>query len=351
MFFSSNDTGNESSMKFHAFQLSALLACLFFFSNSPTMAQTNPPQLLRAPYQSTVDNLERDYFLYLPKGYTQKTASKWPVLIFLHGDGQRGDGKADLDFVLDSGPLYEAWIQKRDLPFIMIVPQLPMFGLDGEHGPDYLRNRTRDGIPRRQDQGVPPRSADMPARELSGPMRGAVAGKPLPVESELALLENVGWRKTDPDLINILDSVLAAYRADPQRVYLTGSSMGGSGVNYFASEYPDRFAAILSVVGFPLMDQAEAIARARIPAWYFSGGRDPEVKTEYFFATLNRMEELGSLMRFTTEQDMFHDVWNRVFARQDVYDWLLQYTAPAGPARGESTESAPFRAVANRKME
>jgi hypothetical protein len=37
------------------------------------------------------------------------------------------------------------------------------------------------------------------------------------------------------------------------------------------------------------------------------------------------MDELGAIMRFTTEQDMFHDVWNRVYAGEDVYSWLLQH--------------------------
>jgi hypothetical protein len=67
------------------------------------------------------------------------------------------------------------------------------------------------------------------------------------------------------------------------------------------------------------------VAKAGIPVWVFSGGRDPTVETKYFFAGMNRMNELGATMRFTTEQDMFHDVWNRVYAGEDVYKWLLQY--------------------------
>ena len=49
-------------------------------------------------------------------------------MLFLHGDGERGDGKGELDYVLVHGPLFEAWCQRRDLPFIIISPQLPMFG-------------------------------------------------------------------------------------------------------------------------------------------------------------------------------------------------------------------------------
>ena len=80
--------------------------------------------------------------------------------MFLHGNGERGDAKADLDYVLTNGPLYEAWIQKRDLPFIIIAPQLPMYGMDEKA--DYLKRRTRAQIPVRLEHGVPDRPPDVP---------------------------------------------------------------------------------------------------------------------------------------------------------------------------------------------
>ena len=44
------------------------------------------------------------------------------MILFLHGGGERGDGKAELDLVLKHGPLKEAWSAQRDLPFVMIAP-------------------------------------------------------------------------------------------------------------------------------------------------------------------------------------------------------------------------------------
>lgn len=291
--------------------------------NVTAQSEEGEPQLERLSYVSAVDNLERDYFLYLPIGYQENPDKEWPVMIFLHGDGERGDGKVDLDYVLKSGPLYEAWIQKKDLPFIIISPQLHMFGRDGEGGPDYILNRTREEIPERLAEGAPEHNANAPALLIYGPMVGAQAAES-PVLDEV--VTETGWHNTDPDVITILDAVLAEYNADPNRVYLTGLSMGGFGSWYFASKYPDKFAAILPVVGYPTVEQAEAVAEAGIPVWVFSGGRDPVVPTQNFFAGMNRLDELGANMRFTTEQDMFHDVWNRVYAGDDVYNWLLQYT-------------------------
>ena len=311
-----------AKMKVALYLALILLGCLI---NSTTFAEhhNEKPQLVRLPYTSIVDDVERDYFLYLPNGYEEDKAKQWPVLVYLHGDGERGNGKEDLDYVLGYGPLYEAWIQKKDLPFIIIAPQNHMFGRDGPAGPDYIRNRTRAGIPKRLNEGVPPHHADMPALPMFGPMRGATPAKISPPDR---FQRETGWRKTDPDVITILDSVLQNYQADKNRVYLTGASMGGFGTWYYASQYPQKFAALLPVVGYPSVQQAEAVAKAGIPVWVFSGGRDPAVETKHFFAGMNKMDELGATMRFTTEQDMFHDVWNRVYAGEDVYHWLLQFT-------------------------
>ena len=298
-----------------------LLLSGMFIGCSTTAVIKSRPQLTRESYISRVDSLERDFFVYLPLGY-DGSDQKWPVLLFLNGDGERGDGKADLDYVLKHGPLYEAWIQKRDLSFIIVSPQLHMFGRDGPDGPDYILNRKRSEIPQRLDEGIPPHSQEMPAREIAGPMVGSVGAE----KSELNdMVEKTGWNKTDPDVIAVLDTVLAKFQADTGRVYLTGLSMGGYGTWYYAARYPERFAAILPIVGYPTMEQAEAVAKAGVPAWCFSGGRDFVVPTRFFFPGMNKMEEAGGVMRFTTEQDMFHDVWNRVYRGEDAYNWLLQY--------------------------
>ncbi len=257
----------------------AILGCALTLSASFAIDQKKQQQLLRLPYKSIVDNLERDYFLYLPAGYEEDPSRKWPVLIYLHGDGERGNGREDLDYVMSYGPLYEAWVQKRDLPFIIIAPQLHMFGRDGKDGPEYIRNRSRESIPKRLQKGAPPHNADMPALQMYGPMRGAVATD-YPRSDDI--LTTTGWRRTDPDVISILDSVLLNYHADKNRVYLTGASMGGFGTWYYASKYPERFAALIPVVGYPSVEQAETVARAGIPVWVFSGGEIQPYKPNIF---------------------------------------------------------------------
>src|SRR5512140_2924602 len=58
----------------------------------PPSGLPSEPQLLRKSYQSTATQKERQYLLYLPPGYETDKEKVWPVILFLHGSGERGDG-------------------------------------------------------------------------------------------------------------------------------------------------------------------------------------------------------------------------------------------------------------------
>ncbi len=296
----------------------ATLSCAGWAGGPATETATSAePRLLRQSYVSSAGD-ERQYFVYLPAGYGADIERRWPLLVFLHGDGERGDGRAELDWVLVHGPLYEAWIQKRDLPFVIVAPQLDLFGRDETVG--YIRDRDPDSIPRRLAEGVPPRLADFPT---PGPMDGATPAGALPFGPEGP---PDGWPRREQDLVTILDQALERLRVDPERVYLTGLSYGGFGTWFLASRHPRRFAAIAPVVGWGHPRQMAALAERRLPVWVFAGGRDPAVHVEHFFAGLNELERLGhDEVRFTIHEDGGHDVWKRVYGGQDLYDWLLSH--------------------------
>ncbi len=279
-------------------------------------AATSADQLLRLPYTSQLDQAEREYLVYLPAGYNADPEKKWPLLLFLHGHGERGDGLKELDFVMVHGPLYEAWIQRKDLPFIVVAPQLHMFDLR-ENGPDFIRNRSMDDLPVRLPQGVPGRAEFFPTRR---PMAGAAPAD----MSAIPVTHDFGWSRVEEDLVSILNQVEAGFRTDKKRIYLTGLSLGGIGTWYLASKYPQRFAAIAPVVGFGHPSLMEPIARHRIPVWAFAGGRDETVEASYFYPGLNRLEELGhEEVRFTVHEDLGHDTWRRVYRGDDLYSWML----------------------------
>lgn len=279
--------------------------------------QASPPQLLRPNYTSSVDGEEHQFYLYLPKGYGDDPKREWPLLLFLHGDGERGNGRDELPFLLAHGPLMEAWIYKRDLPFIIISPQLPMFGRD-DFIP-YLQNRDPNSLPQHLDEGVPPRQPRFATPE---PMLGAVADDALPTPPEGP--EN-GWFKVEDDLLAMLAQVEEGWQVDRRREYLTGLSYGGYGSWYFASRHPQRFAAMAPVCGWGHPDLVASIAAANLPVWQFAGGRDPVVPIKHMYPALNALEDLGQEVRFTVHEEMGHDVWRRVYAGQDLYDWLLEH--------------------------
>ena len=275
-------------------------------------------QLLRIPYISTVDQSDRNYFVYLPKGYDLKQDKKWPVLVFLHGNGERGNGQNELDYLLIHGPLYEAWIQKRDLPFVMVVPQLHMFGRD-TLGLGYIDNRVTDWIPQRLENGVPERPKDYIIKEK---MLGA-SSDTIPSQTNYF---NGGWNAVETDVMAMIDKTLQVYNTDENRVYLSGISYGGFGTWYIASKNPKRFAAINPIVAYGHPELMDSIAKYKIPVWTFSGGRDQVIPSKYFYEGLNKLEALGHHnIRFTNHEDVGHDgAWRRIYAGDDIYNWLLE---------------------------
>jgi predicted peptidase len=292
-----------------------LLAHLLAGTLAAAAYAKSEPQLLRVTYHSPTLNAERDYFVYLPPDYDKQ--DKWPVILFLHGNGERGDGKGELDYVLKHGPLFEAWCQRRDLPFIIISPQMPM---QDQGEVPYIKNRKPAEIPSRHADGsVDPRPF-FPRSKL--PLDGQLSAAPV---WDVEQAPN-GWNTMAADVMANLDHVLATYKCDPRRVYLTGISLGGFGTWYLASHHPERFAAIAPVVGYGVPAQAAALANPPMPLWVFAGGRDTAVKACYFYPVLNELEKLGHPeVRFTIEADMDHDAWIRVYMGRDLYDWFLTH--------------------------
>ena len=281
-------------------------------------AKASEPELRRIAYLSLRTGKERDYFVYLPRGFQQQRT--WPVMLFLHGDGERGNGKDELDYVLIHGPLNEAWIQKRDLPFVIISPQLDIFSRGDI---PYIRDRTPAQIPKRLATGTAKREDERNAR-----VEPKATG--LPANNDLAWAPKgppEGWSEMDAEIMAMVDATLRDFKGDASRVYITGLSYGGFGTWFFGSKYPRKFAAMAPVVGYGYLDQAAEIAKARLPVWCIAGGRDPAVQPEYFFAAMNELERLGNIEnRFTIEADLGHFTWVRVYAGQDIYTWMLSHS-------------------------
>ena len=294
-------------------------------------------QLLRLAYDSGLTRQKREFFVYLPVGYGPEEETKWPVMLFLHGHGQRGNGKDDLDYVLRHGPLTEAWIQRRPLPFIIISPQLPVLGEI-----EALEERVNLARPERLAEGVPPRNYGYPS-EL--PIQRQNADKfPKGTHSRIETYPApqtlpASWDRIDQELIQMVDRVLKEFHADSKRVYLTGISLGGFGAFHMAAKYPDRWAAVATVVGTGRLEDAEILAKARLPLWMIGGGKDTVVKPHWLYEMARALEAAEHpALRFTVHEDMDHDAWKRVYEGEDLFNWFLRYSSDVRPSHPEKSK-------------
>ena len=269
--------------------------------------------LLRRPFRPSEGTDERNYFLYLPTGFYAETGREWPVMLFLHGNGQRGNAQDELDYILMHGPLREAWIQGRGLPFLIIRPQLPWFS--------RRRPSTRPPGPQRATDGPPPersryeRSTDPMVRKETGEA---------PRWAERGTLDD-GWDLIEKDLLTMLHETIADFRGDADRVYCTGLSYGGFGTWHMAQNYPDRFAAVGPVCGAGDPRKMQPLVEAKLPVWIHQGGRDPLVPVEHVLASARALEAAGHPeVRMTVYEDLNHDVWTRVYEGDDLYNWFLR---------------------------
>ncbi len=272
------------------------------------------PELKRISYISELDGLERDYFLYLPKGYYNDSTQKWPVVMHLHGNGERGNGKDDLKWVTKHGPLMEAWIQKRDFPFILVAPQLQMLGMDTLK--NYIANRDSTTIPKRLNEGVPDR---IPVSKTSLFKEPKTSPLPYPKEGNIR-----GWYLVETDLLRIVTNVQENLRGNKSKTYLTGLSYGGFGTWYMASVHPHTFAAIAPVCGWGHPKLMESIARQNISVFCFAGERDNIIRLQHFYPGFEKLDSLNfNHYEFTIVPEVGHDVWKPVYQGEEIYSWLL----------------------------
>jgi predicted peptidase len=193
-----------------------------------------------------------NYLLFLPERY--ETQEQCPMILFLHGAGERG---SDLDWVKRYG-VAKIVEEQSDFPFIVASPQCP-------------------------------RSQYWSVQLLS----------------------------------DLLDEVIDTYRVDPDRVYLTGLSMGGYGTWYLAAAQPHRFAAIAPICGGG--DPDEACKLKNLPVWAFHGARDSVVPESESKEMVEALKACGGNVKYTVYPEAGHDSWTQTYNNPALYDWFLQH--------------------------
>lgn len=221
--------------------------------------------------------------VYLPEDWRRDDRKLWPIILFLHGRGERGSEgmwqtQIGLPQAVRDHP--DRW------PFVIVMPQCPQnsFWTD----PEML----------------------------------AMAMAALDRETE-------------------------EFRGDPARTYLTGISLGGYGSWELARLYPKRWAAVaIAASGIfwsyaPERWQQEttlpaeyAQAVGRTPFWLFHGADDDLVSPRQSELMFDALRQAGGHVRLWIYQGLRHDCWTRAYGDPELPRWLLAHHAPetANPA-------------------
>ncbi len=199
---------------------------------------------------------EHKYVLFVPH---DKGDKEYPLILFLHGAGERAGGtKAPVDVGIGTAIKK---LGEKEFDFFVLIPRC-------------------DANPR-------------------------------------------NWMANGPDAaraLAMLDDVQKAYKIDAKRLYLTGLSMGGFGTWSLAAKYPDKWAAIVPICGGGDPKAADKIKH--IPCWCFHGDQDTAVKVERSRDMIKALKAAGSQPKYTEYAGVGHNSWDRAYQTPELYAWL-----------------------------
>lgn len=199
---------------------------------------------------------------------------KYPLVIFLHGSGERGnDNEAQLKW--GAGNFADEQTMSR-YPAIVIAPQCPL----GQQWSNFGGDRNS-------------RTLKLQAQP-STPMR---------------LLRE------------LIAQVLKTLPVDSSRIYITGLSMGGFGTYDALSRYPDLFAAAVPVCGGG--DVSKAPVFASVPIWMFQGAENPTVDPGFSTDMLAALMKAGARPGCTILPGVGHFSWLSAYTSQQMIEWLF----------------------------
>lgn len=198
---------------------------------------------------------------------------KYPLVLFLHGAGERGDDNTAQ--LIHGSTLFTKKENREMYPCFAIFPQCP---------------KNKRWVEVNWGDKKPHTAPKTPSESL----RTAKA---------------------------MLDQFMKDNPVDPDRVYLMGLSMGGFGVWDFAQRYPDVVAAAVPICGGA--DNATAAKIKHIPIWTFHGALDTAVWPERTRTMVDELKSVKGNVKYTEYDKVGHDSWNRAFAEKELLPWMF----------------------------
>jgi len=269
-----------------AHRLLVLMTVFAMLATKPVMAQrlaTQPQVAQRRPQTGFLLRTFKDeagdhkYTVFVPHNYTP--AKKWPVILFLHGAGERGNDGV-LPTTVGIGPIVHQ--REANFPFVVVFPQC-----------EDMHGRLLKGWSADTDDGA----------------RG----------------------------LKILEQVEKDYSIDSKREILTGWSMGGYGAWEWAATAPERWLSVVPMSGGG--DRAWGEKLKNVPIWAWHGAKDRSVRVERSRDMIAAIQAAGGNPRYSEVADADHDVWMQAYDDDSLYAWML---SPQGdPAKLPAVTTRP----------
>jgi predicted peptidase len=242
--------------------LLAFTSCASMKSKSKTAAGTLSSGELKWRISKTV---EMQYLCYLPKDYDPKNGQRWPLLLFLHGSGERG---TNLQSVAIHGPL-NLVKQGREFPFIIVAPQCP-------EGQDW-------------------------------------SNEPL-----LALLDHI-TKKFAVDMNRVYLTGLSMGGYGTWRLAFAHPEK-------FAAIVPICGGGSLIDVILEGDNKAQTLKYKDLPVWAFHGGKDHVVPPDESERLVKLLKKLGvKEVKLTIYPDANHNSWTETYNNPEIYEWMLKH--------------------------
>jgi predicted peptidase len=238
----------------------ALALCL---PMTHTVAQDNP-QAVKSFSKTITRTVGAQYLLFLPQGYENAGKKRWPLILFLHGAGERG---SNVWQVTVHGPP-KIVKDKPEFPFILVSPQCP----DGEHW-------SNDVLLSLLDEIIATRAVDTNRVYLTGLSMGGYGTWSLGTQY--------------PERFAAIAPICGG--GEPVRVHLSSG--------------------------------ARAAALKSLGVWAFHGAKDPVVPVSESERMVAALKRLGSTdVELTVYPEADHDSWTATYNNPELYTWFLKHT-------------------------
>ncbi len=119
----------------------------------------------------------------------------------------------------------------------------------------------------------------------------------------------------------LVDEMVESAGVDKNRIYITGLSMGGYGTWDAIARYEDYFAAAAPICGGG--DPKMIRKFSKLPIWCFHGESDPVVKVKRSREMISALKDVGSNAQYTEYPGVQHDSWTATYSNPDFYRWLF----------------------------